>query len=195
MEVSRIWVRNLETKKAIRKRILGIRSSIPREVQEEKSRKICEAVIKYPYFEQADILFCYMDFHDEVQTELIRREAQKRGMQVAVPRVEGDSMYFYKVHDDADLEAGYFGIPEPKKTCGLCEASGNVLMIVPGTVFDPSCNRMGYGKGFYDRYLAKHPGIHTVGIAFSEQIVDELPVEETDWKLDAVITDTMIYRR
>ncbi len=195
MEALRIWVRNLETKKDIRKRILKIRSSIPKEVQDEKSRKICETVIQYPYFEQADLLFCYMDFHDEVQTELIRREAQKRGMQVAVPRVEGDSMYFYKVHGDADLEAGYFGISEPKKICRRCEPSGNVLMIVPGTVFDPSCNRIGYGKGFYDRYLAKHPDIHTVGIAFSEQMTDALPVEETDRKVDAVITDTTIYRR
>ena len=195
MEVLQIWVKSMEEKKEIRKRILKVRSAIPKKVQEEKSKVICEAVLSHPYFKQANTLLCYMDFHEEVQTDMIITEALLQGITVAVPRVEGDIMHFYKINSESDLEAGYFGIPEPKRSCSLLEPGSNTLMIVPGTVFDPSCNRMGYGKGFYDRYLAEHPLTYTIGIAYAEQIVDELPTENTDWRLDAVITDEEIYRR
>lgn len=188
-------MRNLETKKDIRKRVLKIRSAIPEEVQTEKSRIICESVIKHPYFQKSDVLFCYMNFRDEVHTDLLIQTAREQNKRVAVPKVEGDLMEFFFITGPDDLEAGYFGIPEPDPSkCIRADHIGEALMIVPGTAFDVSCNRMGYGKGFYDRYLSGHSGYHTIGIGYAEQIIPDLPTEETDQKLDFVITDENIYQ-
>jgi 5-formyltetrahydrofolate cyclo-ligase len=176
--------------------VLKIRSSIPKEIQKKKSRAICESIMRHPYFQETDVLFCYMDFHDEVQTGMLIHEAMRLGKKVAVPKVDKEDMNFYFVTGHEDLTPGYFGIPEPDpERCKLADEMQNALMIVPGTAFDAACNRMGYGKGFYDRYLAGHPQLHTIGIAYEEQIVTGLPTEETDWKLDFVITEKHSYKK
>lgn len=96
-------------------------------------------------------------------------------------------MVFYKLTDFSQLEPGYFGIPEP--------ASGEIvdwpqaLMIMPGVAFDRNNHRVGYGGGFYDRYLEKHPQMERVAIAFSFQMLPEVPTEPTDICPQIIVTE------
>ena len=109
-----------------------------------------------------------------------------------MPRVEGDDMVYYEIKDFSTLKSGYFGIMEPD--------GGNVCMreegflLVPGVAFDPARHRVGYGKGFYDRFLAAHPGFTTVAAAFEFQLFDAVPFEETDVLPQMLVTEQKIYR-
>ena len=89
------------------------------------------------------------------------------------------------------LEPGYFEIPEP--TTGVPAEDEEAILIVPGVAFDRNRHRAGYGQGFYDRYLEKHPHHKTVAVAFDFQIVDEVPSEPTDICPQMVITESEIY--
>ena len=102
-------------------------------------------------------------------------------------------MIFFRIDGEEDLEPGYFGIREPKQ--GLSAADGsNGLMIMPGVAFDRSRGRVGYGGGFYDRYLAAHPDLFTAAVAFEFQLFDQVPREETDILPRCLITEKQIYR-
>ena len=113
-----------------------------------------------------------------------------------MPRVEGDVMHFYRICSLDELTEGYKGIREPDGTTERYEeikrreSGERVLMIMPGAAFDPLRNRIGYGKGFYDKYLADKEELqnYSIGIGFSCQIVEEIPAMENDIKPYQVIT-------
>lgn len=182
----------METKSAIRKEVYARRkAACPDEIR-ENSRRIRERVTRLPEFSQAEWIYVYIDCKNEVMTGEIIREALAQGKKVAAPRVEGREMRFYRITSREDLEPGYFGIREPRQ--GLPEAeAGQTLMIMPGVAFDRQRRRIGYGGGFYDRYLAGHPGIRTAALAFEFQMFSQVPWEETDILPDRVITEKEIY--
>lgn len=102
-------------------------------------------------------------------------------------------MIFYEITSMDDLEPGYFGILEPKE--GLAKATGeDGLMIMPGVAFDPFRHRVGYGGGFYDRYLSVHTKHSTAALAFEFQMLEEVPVEPTDLLPDVVITEGQLIK-
>ena len=103
-------------------------------------------------------------------------------------------MTYYYIHSmEEDLEPGYFAIPEPKTS--LPEATDETaLLLVPGVGFDPECHRLGYGKGFYDRYLSAHPKHPTIALALDFQIKEEIPSDTFDVLPDLVVTPTKVYR-
>lgn len=105
----------------------------------------------------------YADYNHEVITRYIIEQAWKDGKEVAVPKVFGKDMVFYKLTDFSQLESGYFGIPEPKED-GETVSWETAMMVMPGVAFDVNCNRVGYGGGFYDRFLEKHPQISRVAV-------------------------------
>ena len=111
-------------------------------------------------------------------TGYLIEEAWKRGKEVAVPKVSGKDMVFYRLTDFSQLEPGYYGIPEPvgKETVDWEEG----LMIMPGVAFDRENHRVGYGGGFYDRFLEKHSGLSLLAVAFDFQILSQVPTEPTD---------------
>ena len=119
-------------------------------------------------------------------------KALEMGKTGAVPRVEGDDMVYYEIKDFSTLKSGYFGIMEPDggKVCTREEG----FLLVPGVAFDPARHRVGYGKGFYDRFLAAHPGFTTVAAAFEFQLFDAVPFEETDILPQMLVTEQKIYR-
>ena len=98
-------------------------------------------------------------------------------------------MKFYQITSYDDLEAGYFGILEPKEECKEVNVSENSIVIMPGVAFDRKGNRIGYGKGYYDKYFSRYPEVYKIAIAFSMQIVDEIPADEFDIKANCVVTD------
>lgn len=183
----------MEEKKAIRKQIFKARKEHSDTWIEEKSRRITELLTALPEYEDADRIMAYADYNHEVITRYIIEQSWKDGKEVAVPKVFGKDMVFYRLTDFSQLESGYFGIPEPKED-GETVSWEDAMMVMPGVAFDENCNRVGYGGGFYDRFLEKHPGIRRVAVGFSFQILSEVPTEPTDIRPQVIVTEEKIYR-
>lgn len=191
MEASPIWEKNMETKKEIRKKIFAARKACTNEQVDSWSRDITGRVVSLPAFCQAQRILVYADYNHEVVTRYLIEEAWRSGKEVAVPKVVGKDMVFYKLTDFSQLEPGYFGIPEPSE--GEIVEWSQALMIMPGVAFDRENHRVGYGGGFYDRYLEKHPEIKRVAVAFSFQILEEVPTEPTDICPQIIVTEKETY--
>ena len=177
-------------KNKIRKEILALRKAMPIYLLEEYSKKIAEKLIKHPEYQSAELVFTYIDAKGEVKTKDIIEHAWENRKRVAVPRVQGDIMEFYLISSYEDLEPGNFGIMEPKKnSTEVTDIHENSVVIMPGVAFDRSGNRIGYGKGYYDKYFSKYPDLYKIALAFSMQIVSEIPADIFDIKADCIITE------
>lgn len=183
----------MESKKDIRKRVLEKRNLITDKEWEEKSRLIYEKVVTHPFFLETDAIYCYVDYRRETGTYAIIEQAWKLGKKVAAPKVNGDEMEFYYIQSFNDLQDGFKGIPEPRQMHPANDE--NVLVIMPGAVFDANCNRIGYGKGYYDKYLHAHPNYKTIAIAFELQMVEAIPAEAHDICPNMIITEEKTYEQ
>ena len=183
----------MEEKKAIRKQIFAKRKEHTDQQIEKLSRQVTEQVQSLAVFQEADKIYAYVDYNHEVITRYMIEQAWKDGKEVAVPKVFGKDMIFYKLTDFSQLESGYFGIPEPRED-GETVSWEDAMMIMPGVAFDEKCDRVGYGGGFYDRFLEKHPEVCRVAVGFSFQILPEVPTEPTDIRPQVVVTEEKIYR-
>ena len=183
----------MEEKKQIRKQIFAARKAHTDVQIEEWSRMIADRVITLPEYKDAKRILAYADYNHEVITRYIIEQAWKDGKEVAVPKVFGKDMVFYRLTDFSQLESGYFGIPEPKED-GETVSWEEAMMVMPGVAFDINCNRVGYGGGFYDRFLEKHPEVCRIAVGFSFQILPEVPTEPTDIRPQVIVTEENIYR-
>ena len=183
---------NMEEKKAIRKQVFAARKAHTDQQIDDWSRKIAETVTALPEYSNSRRILAYADYNHEVMTKYIIEAAWNDGKEVAVPKVVGQDMVFYKLTDFAQLEKGYFGIPEPAR--GEIVQWEEALMIMPGVAFDRQNHRVGYGGGFYDRFLEKHPYITRVAVAFEFQMMSEVPVESTDISPEIIVTEKEIYK-
>ncbi len=150
------------------------------------------------YFKRADIIFAYSSMKDEIPTERIIQTALKSGKKVALPKVispvsDGAKMEFLLVDVNTLYINGVYGIMEPE--CGerVSPAGGNdrIEILIPGLCFDLEKNRIGYGGGYYDRYLAQfdRKRFHITALAYEYQIFETVPAKEYDSKVDLVITE------
>lgn len=177
----------MEQKKDIRARILKERTALSEDAWNEKSIQIYKYAIAHPLFLEAEEIYCYVDFRKEVQTRRILKKAWSLGKKVAVPKVIGKEMRFFYIADFHDLQSGYMGIDEPITTT---EANAEkALLIMPGAVFSTELNRIGYGGGYYDKYIEKHASYTRMALAFSLQIVNIIPSEAHDKKPEIIITE------
>lgn len=177
-------------KRVLRKKILEIRDNIPSELIDKKSAVIWTKLMSSEAYKNASVIYFFVGFGSEVQTAPMIREALKIGKRVAVPRVVSKTdMEFCEIHALDDLVEGFKGILEPAEDAPVIEAPAG-LVILPGVAFDADRNRMGYGRGYYDRFLeAIDKDIPKIALCFKEQIVDEVPHETTDIKADQILTD------
>ena len=183
-----------DQKKEIRQEVKRRRAEAAPESLHENSLKIKDAFTELEAYKNAALLLAYVDAKREVETRLLMAQAWKDGKKVAAPRVDGDGiMHYYYIESLQDLESGSFGIMEPKKDCPLCEAEEG-LMLMPGVAFDEHCHRVGYGGGYYDRYLEKHPGLVHIALAFEFQVFPEVPFETHDILPQMIVTETRIIR-
>lgn len=183
------------TKKEIRKEIIQKRDALPFLEVENKSSHIVTSLLKTPEYKEAAQILLYADFRNEVKTDSIFTDAILKGKKVYYPKIFGDIMEFYHVTSLDELHSGYMGIREPEENPlkrFIYKKQDNVLVISPGVAFDPQGNRIGYGKGFYDKYLTNKRILSVIALAFSLQIVDEIPSEHNDIKMDKIITDQLI---
>lgn len=199
----------METKVHIRRKMLALREAIPVGEREEKSAEIMARVMGTLWYKEADIVLAYISYKSEVDTESLIQNAFAEGKKVYCPKVEGEEMNFYEIFSIQELEEGYRGIKEPPGKAERCFPRGQTdgkkcLMILPGSAFDEERNRIGYGKGYYDRFLERsggrgqesndkgYPLIRTIGVCFACQLQKEIPAEIHDKRVDMVITETDI---
>ena len=179
-------------KKEIRAEVKKRRREADEETLLEKSLQILERFRQLSAYKDASLLLAYVDAKREVETRLLMRCAWDDGKKVAVPRVDGDGiMHFYYLRSLKDLEPGAFGIMEPRADCRICEPEEG-LLLMPGVAFDEQGHRVGYGGGYYDRYLEKHPHLIHIALAFEFQIFPEVPSEKHDICPDLIVTENRI---
>jgi 5-formyltetrahydrofolate cyclo-ligase len=188
----------MESKIEIRKRMLDIRNNLTDEAVKAKSELIAQKVLQTPEYNESVNILLYADYSHEVGTGKIYEDAIKRGKRVYYPKSDAltNTMEFYRVLSMGQLESGYKGIREPKEVQSLrywLNKNEDTLIIVPGVAFDTQGYRLGYGKGFYDKYLSNKRQISTIALAFSTQIVDEIPHDSHDIKMDKIVTEEIIY--
>jgi len=151
---------------------------------------------------RAGVVLCFLSMPHELDTSGILQGAHGSGKRIAVPRIQGDVIRFFYLPAGAPPDAGKlprdrWGIPVPRpewEPLGLRPGT-RVLVAAPGLAFDRAGNRLGRGKGFYDRFLqgaraALHGDLATIGVCFSEQLLEDVPHTERDQRLDGVVTDT-----
>lgn len=180
------------TKKDIRAEVKKYRREASSEQILKNSEKICQTFLELPEYQTADVVFAYVDCKNEVQTKRVIEQCWADGKKVAVPKVLGKIMKYYQISSYDDLEEGYFGIKEPKYESleeMVCEDG---LMILPGVAFDLQRHRVGYGGGFYDRYLEEHPNMKKIAFAFEFQVYDKVPFETFDRQPEKIITEKRI---
>lgn len=181
------------TKNVLRKDILKKRSQMEYGYVQELSTKIQDSLLQSDLWPQTGRVGLYASIKNEVFTFRLFQYSLEQGLHVYFPRVE-QGIAFYEVNGPEDLRRGAWGIPEPNKNCRHIPADESLdLLVVPGVAFTKEGCRLGYGQGFYDRYLEDKKLI-TVGLAYEFQLVPELPCDEWDKKLDAIITEKHIYK-
>jgi len=177
-------------KQTIRKKYLEIRKNINN--KELKSSVIFNQIINAKEYQNAKVIAMYKNLKSEVSTDALIDYSLNVGKIIALPRVTNDSLSFYKITNDSKLIKSNFGVQEPISNDNDYIYPDNIdLIIIPGVCFDKNKNRLGFGKGYYDKYL-ENTKIKRIGICFTEQLVDEIPITENDIKMDLIITDKEI---
>ncbi len=170
----------------LRRQIRARKRAMTQAQIEESSGKLCEKFLTTPQYRQAKTIYGYLPYNQEVRTVPILQQALADGKRVAVPKVFEDEMRFLYIEDLSQVETGYAGIPEPIGD-GPVAQDLKALVLMPGLAFDRQGRRIGYGGGFYDRFLAREPDHPTVALCYGFQLVDTLPTEEFDIPVDLVI--------
>jgi len=183
-------------KDSIRKSVQEARDSLTEKARQEKSLAISRKFLASGIYKHSESILAYYPFRSEIDTRIIISDALSLGKKIALPRVDGKRLGLYYINDPLkDLTGGSYGIfePDPKK-CIPAHPAGLDVVIVPGVGFDRQLNRLGYGGGFYDRLLDHlSPRIPKIALAFDLQIMDNVPVSDTDLKVDILITESSVY--
>lgn len=183
----------METKKQIRRAILEKRNKMTESERAQKSGVICERLFAMEEFAAAKDILLYASYGSEVETDAVFEKAVTLGKRVYYPRVNGDEMHFFRVRALSELKEGYKGIREPEAIAETLfrENRADALLIMPGVAFDEGRNRIGYGKGYYDRFLQGGFAGQKIALCFSVQILTQgcIPAEETDIRPDCVLSE------
>lgn len=190
----------------IRRETLKRRNELSAQERDRASMLLTEKILGHQWYYLSDIILGFASYGTEIDTSEILEDALKKGKKVYLPKVLEDDMIFYRIEGMDDLQEGYRGIPEPvgdteifdfedlyhkfatKENCNRDnvvtreDVVKNVLMLMPGAAFDVMRNRIGYGKGFYDRYLQDKEALQlrTIAVGFQCQIVEKIPADEFD---------------
>ncbi len=177
-------------KKELRKKMKEIRAALDEKTREEKSEKIFENLKKFELFMKAENVMSFMSFNTEVNTLKINDFIFSKDKTLLLPRVV-DKTTIIPIINKGEFTESNLGILEPvgEKFEGSID-----FIITPGLAFDLEGNRLGYGRGYYDRFLDENYSAIRCAICFEEQIVDKVPTENFDTKLDFLITDKNIYK-
>ena len=189
-----------EEKAKLRKAIKNLYKTLDKSEIAEKSKKVLNNLKSLEIWNKTDTILAFLPLGDEVDATYIIEEALTHGKKVAVPRINKTDMVFLYITSLAaeSLIKHDFGMYEPLPEAEPVnmdnQDSSRILILTPGLAFDKQCYRLGRGKSFYDRFLSKYgKNCIKAGIAFSFQIVENLPIEDHDVQLDFVITDENVF--
>ena len=171
-----------ELRRAIRER----KRAMTEEEIVERSNALAEKFYNSPAYQAASTIYGYLPYNQEVRTVPMLQRALDEGKRVAVPKVYGEEMRFIYLEDLTQVSNGYAGIPEPIADAPVAEDQ-QALVLMPGLAFDPQGHRIGYGGGFYDRFLAKEPHHPTLALCYEFQMQAHLDTEEFDIPVDTVL--------
>ncbi len=185
----------MEPKPAIRERLLALRRGLQPNEALRKSESIRAQLWLLPEFNVAGRVFTYVSAKDnEVDTRAIITELLEEGREVACPCTAADrSITWRQIESTTDLVPARYGIPAPHADCPILMPNSGSVMLVPGIAFSPDGGRIGYGAGYFDRFLAECLGI-SIGLGYDFQFVDRIPVEPHDIPVHIVVTETAVYR-
>ncbi len=182
----------MDEKQLLRKKYKSIRDGLSREAK-EYSRLICLRCAALPEFDRAKTVFLYFAKGSEVDLSPLAKLSLDMGKCVAYPLCHGEGrMTFHKISSLDELREGAFGIMEPPVDAPLCNDSDGICF-VPALAYDREGYRLGWGGGYYDRYLSAFVGT-TVGVAYSVSVIDKLPRGKHDIKTDYIITESKVKR-
>lgn len=178
------------TKQELRAYLKEKRAEIPLDEKKAMDRRIVATIAASESFRDASAVLLYAPHGSEIDLLPLVRLARETGKRVAFPRCDTatNTMQFYVLESDARLVKGAYGIYEPPADAPLCELDESTLCILPGLSFDPVGGRLGYGKGYYDRFLADFKGI-TVGAVYSALVAKRLPTEPHDIPVKTLVTE------
>ena len=176
----------------LRKKILEKRDSVSESERKEKSGRIMGRLFADPHFRSASCVAFYLNIQSEVETKEMIIAARELGKEVLLPAVvSGQDLELYRFESFEKLKKGRFGILEPETEDRKPPAHWPEVIIVPGVAFGLCMHRLGYGRGYYDRLLAKIPS-YRIGICFDFQLVEKLPRHEDDQRMNMIITERMV---
>ena len=173
-------------KQELRQAIRARKRAMTEEDILRRSEILAEKFARSNAYRAAKTIYGYLPYNQEVRTVPMLRRALEEGKRVAVPKVYGDDMKFIYLDDLSQVAKGYAGIPEPVAD-GPVAQDETALVLMPGLAFDPAGHRIGYGGGFYDKFLAREPHHPTVALCYDFQVMDRLETEEFDIPVDLVI--------
>ncbi len=159
------------------------------------SRPIIDKLISMPEFINAEAVYTYLEYNQEIISHPIVNKAWEMGKRVAVPKVSNKRMDFYYINSFDDVLPGYMGILEPIVTDIADEKK--VFVVMPGLAYDLDFNRIGYGGRYYDNYFAEHKDTEffKAALVYDFQIIDHINTEPHDIPVDAIVTTSRVYRK
>ena len=173
-------------KKELRRSIRERKRAMTEEEIVSRSEKLGVLFAQSEAYKNAKTIYGYLPYNQEVRTVPMLEQALKDGKKVAVPKVYGEEMKFLYLDDLTKVSKGYAGIPEPIAD-GPVADDETALVLMPGLAFDPQGHRIGYGGGFYDKFLAAEPNHPTLALCYEFQLLPELDTEEHDIPVDTVL--------
>lgn len=187
-----------ERKASLRAHLKNLRRNFPELERLRANAALFARLMNLPEYRAASVIHTFVSWRDEVDTHAIIKASFAAGKRVAVPRVPPDKsqLEHYFISDFAALVPGTLGILEPSSGPGVQSIPANThvdVIFVPGLAFDRSGNRLGYGRAYYDQFLAGTMALK-IGLAFALQIVEEVPVAPHDQRVDLIITEQEVIR-
>jgi len=176
-------------KKQIRSAVIRKRKEMTPEDISRGTGEILRRLCALPQYLDAEVIYTFVGCKGEVDTSTLILKGLADGKKVAVPRCLGDVMEFFYIGSLDELSPGMMDIPEPVPVPEKQAHEENALMIMPGLAFAPDGGRVGFGGGYYDKFLAAHPDLVKVAVAFSWQIFDSVPTNEFDVPVPVIVTD------
>ncbi len=182
----------------LRKEILEKRDALSEELRREADASLKERILEHEWFEKAERILAFFPNGSEIGITELLEECLKAGKALYLPKVRGKELNFYRVEALDELEPGFRGIMEPRGDSAVYfyneetakETPDQDLMILPGVAFDGENGRIGYGGGYYDRFLAGKETLRnrSIGVGYACQMVEKIPAEDTDIRPCVVIT-------
>lgn len=179
-------------KAGMRRAALERRAALAPDERARLSAAVCMRLTALPVLAGPRTLAGYRALRSEADPAAFLAGADRRGAVVALPRVERERLVLHRWRPGEPLERGPFGLEEPRRLAPVVDPGSLEAILVPGIAFDRRGHRLGYGRGYYDRLLPTLAKAVRVGVAFDAQVVEELPAEPHDARLDWLVTETQV---